>query len=76
MRGLGETLVRRRLLGLGDPGARPRLLAAAAVVVLVPSADRRTGVDSDRVVLVALAAPAATAVAGAGLTQALTLTIH
>lgn len=59
-----------------DSGARPRLLAAAAVVVLVPAADRRTGGDPDRVVLVALAAPAATAVAGAGLTQALTLTIH
>ena len=65
---------------LGAPGddsaARPRLLAAAAVVVLVPAADGRTGGDPDRVVLVALDAPAATAVAGAGLTQALTLTIH
>ncbi len=59
---------------LGAPSAerdaRPRLLAADAVVVLVSKA------GDDRVVLVALPAAAAHALAGATLVQDVTLAIH
>lgn len=61
------------VLGVPSGGdARPRLLAGKAVVVLVSPA--KTG--DDRVVLVALPAPAANALAAASLVQSLTLTIH
>lgn len=63
---------------LGAPASggegRPRLLAASAVVVLVPAAGKPTG--GERVVLIALPAAVATAVAAASLVQSLTLTIH
>lgn len=55
--------------------ARPRMLAAAAVVVLV-SAAGTSGAGGERVVLVALPAATATAVACAGLTQTMAVTIH
>ena len=55
-----------------DSSARPRVVAADAVVVLVSPA----GPGNDRVILVALPAAAATALAGASLVQDVTLTIH
>ena len=62
----------------GAAEAHPRLVAANAVVVLVSPAGPATsrGPGSDRVVLVALPAAAATALAGATLVQTVTLTIH
>ena len=57
-----------------DAEATPRMLASAAVVVLVSAAT--AGPGDGRVVLVALPASAATAVAGASLVQTMTLTIH
>lgn len=59
-----------------DPQARPRMLAAGAVVVTVSGAAKSPGPAGDRVVLVALPAAAATALAGASLVQTVTLTIH
>ncbi len=59
-----------------DPDARPRVIATAAVVVLVSDRPTAATAADDRVVLVALPAAAANAVAGAALTQALTLTLH
>ena len=65
---------------LGTPGttgdARPRVVASDAVVVLVSPVSTAVGSSNDRVVLVALPAPAATALAGATLVQTVTLTIH
>jgi len=65
---------------LGAPAAagdaRPRVVASNAVVVLVSAAPSTVGASNDRVVLVALPAPAATALAGATLVDAVTLTIH
>jgi len=65
---------------LGTPStgddARPRVIATEAVVVLVSAASTAIGSGGDRVVLVALPAPAATALAGATLVQTVTLTIH
>ena len=58
-----------------DPQARPRMLAAGAVVVTVCGAAKNSG-PGDRVVLVALPAAAATALAGASLVQTVTLTLH
>ncbi|MEB3031628.1 SAF domain-containing protein [[Mycobacterium] nativiensis] len=55
-----------------DPPAAPRVVAAGGIVVLV--SDKQN--HDDRVVLVALPAAAAVAVAGATLTQAVTLTLH
>ena len=57
-----------------EAGARPRMLATGAVVILVSAA--AAGHGADRVVLVALPAAAATAVAGASLVQTVTLTLH
>jgi len=59
-----------------DPQARPRLVAANAVVVLVSAKPKTVGPASDRVVLVALPAAAANSLAGATLVQTVTLTIH
>jgi Flp pilus assembly protein CpaB len=56
--------------------ARPRVVASDAVVVLVSPSSTAVGSSNDRVVLVALPAPAATALAGATLVQTVTLTIH
>lgn len=61
----------------GDPaGSRPHVIATDAVVVLVSEKPKGAGSGSDRVALVALPARAANEVAGAGLVQTLTLTIH
>lgn len=53
---------------------RPRVVATDAVVVAVSAGQQ--GVADARVVLVALPAAAASAVAGAALTQAVTVTLH
>jgi hypothetical protein len=60
----------------GGADARPRLVAANAVVVLVSEPSKAPGAGNDRVVLVALPAAAANALAGATLVQNVTLTIH
>lgn len=62
------------VLGAPSDGgdARPRLVAANAVVVLVSAAKA----NDERVVLVALPAAAATVLAGASLVQRITLTIR
>jgi Flp pilus assembly protein CpaB len=59
-----------------EAGARPVVVAANAVVVLVSAAPKSVGAGNDRVVLVALPAPAANVLAGATLVQTVTLTIH
>jgi Flp pilus assembly protein CpaB len=65
---------------LGAPAAevdaRPRVVASNAVVVLVSPESTAPGAAHDRVVLVALPAPAANALAGATLVHSVTLTIH
>lgn len=58
-----------------DTGARPRVIATRAVVVMV-SEQRQGPGAADRTVLVALPERAANDVAGASLTQAITLTFH
>lgn len=60
--------------GTGD--ARPRVIATEAVVVLVSAAAEGPGVRDERVVLLALPAPVANEVAGAALTEAVTLTFR
>lgn len=63
----------------GPPGSdtvQPQVLATDAVVVLVSEPAKGPGGGADRVVLVALPARAANGVAGAALTQAVTLTFH
>jgi Flp pilus assembly protein CpaB len=66
------------VVGAPDAGtdARPRLVAANAVVVLVSEPSKAPGAGNDRVVLVALPSAAANALAGATLVQNVTLTIH
>ena len=59
-----------------DTDSRPRVVAINAVVVLVSPGPAIAGPGNDRVVLVALPAPAANALAGATLVQTVTLTIH
>jgi len=59
-----------------DTDAHPRVLAGNAVVVLVSAAGATPGAGNERVVLIALPAPAANALAGATLVQTVTLTIH
>lgn len=59
-----------------DAQARPRVVAANAVVVLVSAKSKTVGAGNERVVLVALPAAAAHALAGATLVQAVTLAIH
>jgi Flp pilus assembly protein CpaB len=58
-----------------DSAARPRVLASDAIVVLVSATPTAPG-QSDRVVLVALPPGPAHAVAGAGLVQSITVTLH
>jgi Flp pilus assembly protein CpaB len=60
--------------GSGDE--RPRVVATDAVVVLVSEEVTSPGRGDDRVVLVALPAHTANEVAGASLTEAVTLTLH
>jgi hypothetical protein len=52
------------------------VIATRAVVVLVSEKRQGPGAAADRAVLVALPAKAATEVAGASLTQPMTLTFH
>jgi len=59
-----------------DPEARPKVVASDAVVVLVSPKPKILGASNDRVVLVALPAPAAHTLAGATLVQTVTVTIH
>lgn len=59
-----------------ESAPRPRVVASNAVVVLVSPESSTLGASNDRVVLVALPAPAATALAAATLIQTVTLTIH
>lgn len=56
--------------------AQPRVIATRAVVVLVSEKRQGPGAAGERAVLVALPAKAANEVAGASLTQAVTLTFH
>jgi Flp pilus assembly protein CpaB len=53
-----------------------RVVATGAIVVLVSAKQKAQGATSDRLVLVALPAASANAVAGAALTQTVTLTLH
>ena len=54
----------------------PRVVATNAIVVLVSAKQKAQAATNDRVVLVALPAASANAVAGAALTQTVTLTLH
>ena len=54
----------------------PRVIATNAIVVLVSAKQKAQAATNDRVVLVALPAASANAVAGAALTQTVTLTLH
>ena len=60
----------------GTADEQPRVVATDAVVVLVSEKATSPGRGDDRVVLVALPAHTANDVAGASLTQAVTLTLH
>jgi Flp pilus assembly protein CpaB len=60
----------------GTVDEQPRVVARDAVVVLVSEKVTSPGRGDDRVVLVALPAQNANDVAGASLTQAVTLTLH
>jgi Flp pilus assembly protein CpaB len=64
------------VLAAADDDIGPRVVATDAVVVLVSEKQKGTGAGGDRVLLVALPAHAANDVAGATLTQAVTLTFH
>jgi hypothetical protein len=54
----------------------PRVVASGAIVVLVSAKQKAASASSDRVILVALPSASANAVAGAALTQTVTLTLH
>lgn len=62
--------------GAAAADARPRVVASGAVVVLVSEKATGPGAAAERVVLLAVPARTANDVAGAGLTQAVTLTFH
>ena len=64
------------VLAAADDDVGPRVVATDAVVVLVSEKQKGPGTGGDRVLLVALPAHAANDVAGATLTQAVTLTFH
>jgi len=59
-----------------NSAAVARVVATNAIVVLVSAKQKAQAATSERVVLVALPAAAANAVAGAALTQTVTLTLH
>ncbi|MGO9032000.1 SAF domain-containing protein [Mycobacterium sp.] len=59
-----------------NSAAAARVVATSAIVVLVSAKQKAQAATSERVVLVALPAAAANAVAGAALTQTVTLTLH
>jgi Flp pilus assembly protein CpaB len=54
----------------------PSVIATNAIVVLVSAKQKATAANNDRVVLVALPPASANAVAGAALTQTITLALH
>ena len=60
----------------GGAQANPHVVATDAIVVSVSAKPKAQGTNSERVVLVALPAGSANAVAGAALTQTVTLTLH
>jgi len=60
----------------GNSQSTPRVVATGAIVVLVSAKQKAQAATDDRVVLVALPAASATAVAGAALTQTVTLTLR
>jgi hypothetical protein len=60
----------------GSTDAPPRVVATDAIVVLVSERSSAPTAGDQRVVLVALPAHAAAEVAGASLTQAVTLTLR
>jgi Flp pilus assembly protein CpaB len=60
----------------GSAAPSSHVVATDAVVVLVSARQKAQGAANDRVVLIALPAVSANAVAGAALTQAVTLTLH
>ncbi len=64
------------VLAAADGDVDPRVVATDAVVVLVSEKQKGPGTGGDRVLLVALPAHAANDVAGATLTQVVTLTFH
>jgi Flp pilus assembly protein CpaB len=59
-----------------NSAAAARVVATGAIVVLVSAKQKAQAATSERVVLVALPAASANAVAGAALTQTVTLTLH
>ena len=59
-----------------DSHANPHVVATDAIVVSVSAKPKAAGATNDRVVLVALPATSANVVAGAALTQTVTLTLH
>jgi Flp pilus assembly protein CpaB len=59
-----------------NSAAAARVVATDAIVVLVSAKQKAQAATSERVVLVALPAASANAVAGAALTQTVTLTLH
>jgi len=59
-----------------NSAAVARVVATNAIVVLVSAKQKAQAATSERVVLVALPAASANAVAGAALTQTVTLTLH
>jgi Flp pilus assembly protein CpaB len=59
-----------------DSQAHPHVVATNAIVVLVSAKQKAQAAGNDRVVLVALPAPAANAVAGAALVQTVTFTLR
>ena len=60
----------------GSAAPSSHVVATDAVVVLVSARQKAQGATNDRLVLIALPAASANAVAGAALTQAVTLTLH
>jgi Flp pilus assembly protein CpaB len=62
--------------GLGESDKRPLVMATNAIVVLVSEKRQSPGSGDDRLLLVALPATTANQVAGASLTQAITLTLR
>ena len=69
---------RRHRCRVGDQLRNPArsVVATDAIVVLVSAKQKAQAATNDRVVLVALPAASAIAVAGAALTQTVTLTLH
>ena len=66
------------VVAASDGGSRsaPRVVATDAIVVVVSAKQKAQTATNDRMVLVALPVAAANAVAGAALTQTVTLTLH